>query len=292
MTASRLAAAVPARPEPAVAQRLREEPIVWVTTVRPDGRPHVVPTWFWWDGSAFLVFSKPHAVKVANLAAQPAVMLAFGDPAADFDVLLVEGEAAVLAASTAAVLPDALIAKYAAWLGAIGLGRDEYAATYSQPVRITPTRFLPWHGRTARRSVSPETTIGERRSAARSRRHGRRVGSALPQEPQSSASSVVPRPRSPRQDQGGGRIASFGVRSRPEKQRHDRQGRNVLPQRPHLASSGGGRARHGARYVRGPAPTSSSVHAGSRPAADGSAARSRDAEHVKHPSQWSLTDRR
>lgn len=159
MTAS-LAAACPA---PEVAQRLADEPIVWVTTVRPDGRPHVVPTWFWWDGSAFLVFSKPHAVKVANLASQPAVMLAFGDPAADFDVLLVEGEACVLPDTADALVPDGLLAKYASWLEAIGLGRDEYAATYSAAVRITPTRFLPWHGRTARGSISASATVRPRR---------------------------------------------------------------------------------------------------------------------------------
>ena len=25
---------------------LREEPVVWLSTVRPDGAPHLVPTWF------------------------------------------------------------------------------------------------------------------------------------------------------------------------------------------------------------------------------------------------------
>src|SRR3974377_199759 len=129
---------MPARPaavpDPGVERRLHHEPVVWVTTVRPDGRPHVVPTWFWWDGSAFLVFSKPHAVKVANLGQQPTVMLALGDPtAADFDVLLVEGEASLLPDATARVLPSAHLAKYRTWLQAIGLDGEEYAATYSQP---------------------------------------------------------------------------------------------------------------------------------------------------------------
>ena len=42
-----------------VEQRLREEPIIWLTTVRPDGRPHTVPVWFLWDGETFLIFSQP-----------------------------------------------------------------------------------------------------------------------------------------------------------------------------------------------------------------------------------------
>ena len=31
---------------------LASEPVVWLSTVRPDGLPHLVPTWFWWDGEA------------------------------------------------------------------------------------------------------------------------------------------------------------------------------------------------------------------------------------------------
>ncbi len=30
--------------------RLREEVIVWLTTVRSDGQPQSVPVWFLWDG--------------------------------------------------------------------------------------------------------------------------------------------------------------------------------------------------------------------------------------------------
>ena len=29
---------------------LEEEAVVWLSTVRPDGTPHIVPVWFWWDG--------------------------------------------------------------------------------------------------------------------------------------------------------------------------------------------------------------------------------------------------
>ena len=59
---------------------LAAEPVVWLSTVRPDGLPHLVPTWFWWDGEALLVFSKPDAVKVRNLRANPRLMLALGNP--------------------------------------------------------------------------------------------------------------------------------------------------------------------------------------------------------------------
>jgi predicted pyridoxine 5'-phosphate oxidase superfamily flavin-nucleotide-binding protein len=29
---------------------LRDDPVVWLSSVQPDGRPHVVPVWFHWDG--------------------------------------------------------------------------------------------------------------------------------------------------------------------------------------------------------------------------------------------------
>jgi PPOX class probable F420-dependent enzyme len=127
---------------------LEEEPVVWLSTVRPDGGPHIVPVWFWWDGEALLVFSKPEARKVRNLRVNPSVMLALGDAEDDFDVALVEGRAELLDRPTAEVLPKAHLVKYRAQLAAIGLTAEEYIATYSQAIRIVPDRFLGWHGRT------------------------------------------------------------------------------------------------------------------------------------------------
>jgi predicted pyridoxine 5'-phosphate oxidase superfamily flavin-nucleotide-binding protein len=36
-------------------ERLREEKIAWLTTVRADGQPQSVPVWFLWDGEALLI---------------------------------------------------------------------------------------------------------------------------------------------------------------------------------------------------------------------------------------------
>ena len=33
---------------------LDREVIVWLSTVRPDGRPHLIPIWLLWDGDAVL----------------------------------------------------------------------------------------------------------------------------------------------------------------------------------------------------------------------------------------------
>lgn len=144
---------------------LEREPVVWLSTVRPNGAPHIVPIWFWWDGEAILVFSKPDAQKVRNLRDRPRAMLALGDAEDDFDVGLIEGHAELLDRPTSEVLPPAHLAKYASQLDAIGLTADEYAATYSQVVRIILDRPLGWHGRRVPRSArlagAPSRSIDE-----------------------------------------------------------------------------------------------------------------------------------
>ncbi len=41
--------------QPHIEERLRSNEMVWLTTVRPDGRPHSVPVWFLWDGATVLI---------------------------------------------------------------------------------------------------------------------------------------------------------------------------------------------------------------------------------------------
>ena len=146
---------------------LEEEPIVWLSMVRPDGRPHLVPIWFWWDGEAVLIFSKPNAQKIRNLRGRPDVMLALGDADEDFDVGLLRGTAELLDRPTRDVVPAAHLAKYADRMAAIGLDAETYAATYSQVIRITPADYLGWHGRTvpqsARVAGAPVASIVEPR---------------------------------------------------------------------------------------------------------------------------------
>jgi PPOX class probable F420-dependent enzyme len=133
---------------------LRREPVVWVSTVRPDGLPHLVPIWFSWDGERLFIASKPNAVKVRNLRANPTLMLAVGEPDEDFDVGLIEAVATISDRTTAELLPPGHLAKYGRQMAAIGLDADEYVRTYSQPILVTPTRFLPWHGRTTPRTTA------------------------------------------------------------------------------------------------------------------------------------------
>ena len=132
---------------------LETEPVIWLSTTRADGAPHLVPTWFVWDGAAIVIVSKPGAVKVRNLRADPRAMLALGDADADFDVGLLEARAEVLSEAAPLELAAGFGVKYAARIGALGLTPAQFARTYSQVIRLVPVKALAWHGRTTPRSV-------------------------------------------------------------------------------------------------------------------------------------------
>jgi PPOX class probable F420-dependent enzyme len=132
---------------------LETEPVIWLSSTRADGAPHLVPTWFAWDGDAIVIVSKPGAVKVRNLRADPRAMLALGDAEDDFDVGLLEARAELLTEPTPRVLPVGFGAKYADRIAALGLTPARFASTYSQVIRLVPVRALAWHGRTTPGSV-------------------------------------------------------------------------------------------------------------------------------------------
>ncbi len=132
---------------------LETEPVIWLSSTRADGAPHLVPTWFAWDGTAIVIVSKPGAVKARNLLADPRAMLALGDAEADFDVGLLEARAEILSEPTPVDLPDGFAAKYAVRVAALGLTPAQFARTYPLVIRLVPVKALAWHGRTTPRTV-------------------------------------------------------------------------------------------------------------------------------------------
>jgi PPOX class probable F420-dependent enzyme len=133
--------------EPRLESALRNDPVVWLSSVQQNGRPHVVPVWFHWDGERIVAFSKPHARKIENLRGKPAVMLAVGTPGPDFEVELIEATAELPDAPAASLIPTGFGAKYRDLLHRAGLTVQRFAEVYSQPIVLRPTRFLGYGGR-------------------------------------------------------------------------------------------------------------------------------------------------
>ncbi len=123
-------------------QRLRTDPITWLITVRPDGRPHAVAVWFLWYDGAFLIFSRPNNQKIRNLQSNPNVLLALDDTHQGSDPITIEGTATLLAAGEADVSHPAYLEKYAERIKQIGFTPAQMAAEYSQAIRIQPTRVV------------------------------------------------------------------------------------------------------------------------------------------------------
>ena len=145
MNRTALAAQTP-RCRPSIEAALRDDPVVWLSSVQSNGHPHLVPVWFIWDGDQILAFSKPHARKVDNLRDQPSVMLAVGTPGLEFDVELIEATAELPDEPAATVMPEGFGAKYRELLHRAGLTVQRFAEVYSQPIVLRPTRFLGYGG--------------------------------------------------------------------------------------------------------------------------------------------------
>ncbi len=119
-------------------QRLLEEKVAWLTTVRADGVPQPTPIWFLWQQGTFLVYSKPDARKVRNIRRNPHVALNFNTDESGEHVVVFRGEAAVEEGAPLADLVPAYLDKYRQGIIDLEMTPESMAQEYSVAIRITP----------------------------------------------------------------------------------------------------------------------------------------------------------
>lgn len=124
--------------------RLRTEVVAWLITVSPDGQPVPTPVWFWWDGGTILVYSQRDRPKLRHIAANPRVSLAMRTDELGDEITVISGTAALDPASPSADRLPGYVEKYAAPIERLGADPPSFAAEYSVPVRITPTKLRQW----------------------------------------------------------------------------------------------------------------------------------------------------
>ncbi|ELZ77660.1 pyridoxamine 5'-phosphate oxidase [Haloferax sp. Atlit-6N] len=112
-----------------------DDEVFWVTTTRPDGRPHARPVWGVWVDGAFHCGGGERTRWVRNLARDPRLAV---HTESGTDVVILEGVAERLDEETA---DDATLTRV----------DDAYEAKYGirhgTPVfRIRPERVLAWSG--------------------------------------------------------------------------------------------------------------------------------------------------
>ena len=106
----------------------------WISSVRPDGRPHSVPICHAFERGIIYMLTPPGSVKVANIRANPNVQVAgyLEDPEAG---LIFDGRAE-LAPGRRLELSPLFEAKYG-W----NLAEED---VHTQVLVITPTRLVAW----------------------------------------------------------------------------------------------------------------------------------------------------
>lgn len=119
-----------------VERRLAEEQVIWLVTSDKDGAPQPSPVWFLREGDTLLIYSKPDAPKLRNIARQPRVALHFNSSPGGDDVIIFRGSAAADAGAPAAHEHPAYLAKYREGIAHIGMTPESFAAAYAAGIRV------------------------------------------------------------------------------------------------------------------------------------------------------------
>jgi PPOX class probable F420-dependent enzyme len=121
-------------------RRLREDTVIWLTTVRADGQPQSTPVWFLWGGDRELfIVSRPNQPKLRNISSNPRISLHFDDHDGD-DVVALECEATTSEDGLSAEERATYVEKYRDLIAGLGTDPDSFAADYSVPIRVRITR--------------------------------------------------------------------------------------------------------------------------------------------------------
>lgn len=123
-----------------VAQRLRDERIIWFTSVGADGTPQPNPVWFHWDGESFLIYTLADAARLAHIKRNPRVSLNFDTRDGGDNVVIFTGEARLAPEEPPADKHPDYMAKYAEAMASVSKSAERFASIYSVPLRVTPTK--------------------------------------------------------------------------------------------------------------------------------------------------------
>jgi hypothetical protein len=128
-------------------RRIDEAEVFWLSTVRPDGRPHVTPLLAVWHDDAMHFCTGPGERKAKNLKQNPQCILMTGVNGLDgLDVVIEGGAVEVGDTAELGLLADTYELKYGVRLTSpegtwFGLG-DSIRAGEALVYRVTPTTVL------------------------------------------------------------------------------------------------------------------------------------------------------
>lgn len=119
--------------------RLRDEQIIWLTTIGADATPQPRPVWFHWDGETALIFSQVDAAKVHHIRRNPHVAVNFNTDTEGDDVGVFIGQASLLDKPVDPQRLEAYIRKYEEGIRGLGMTPEQMLAEYSLAILFAPT---------------------------------------------------------------------------------------------------------------------------------------------------------
>jgi len=121
------------------------ETVIWFTTVGSDLTPQPRPVWFVLDGEDVLIYSKPKDNKVRHIHQHPRVSLHFNtDKWGDDPVLVLTGSASLDVEKRPAHEIAAYVKKYKKGMAELDMTPEQFAASYSQAIRVKLTGMRGW----------------------------------------------------------------------------------------------------------------------------------------------------
>jgi PPOX class probable F420-dependent enzyme len=124
-----------------IARQLDDEVVVWLTTVGASGTPAPKPVWFLWHDDEILISSQPDKAKLHHIERHPQVAVNFNATHSGGDVGVISGTAAIDPAPISGEALAAYNAKYADDITRLGMTPDQFHASYSVLIRITPEKL-------------------------------------------------------------------------------------------------------------------------------------------------------
>jgi PPOX class probable F420-dependent enzyme len=129
----------------AVKVHLKNQYVIWLTTVDSNLTPQPRPVWFIWENDSFLIFSQAKAYKVAHIKKNPKVALHFNtDESGDKHVIVFTGEASIDANCPPAYQVDAYFEKYKQDISDLDMTPEGFSNEYSVALRIQPAEIRGW----------------------------------------------------------------------------------------------------------------------------------------------------
>jgi PPOX class probable F420-dependent enzyme len=129
----------------AVEQHLKEEYVIWLTTIDSHFTPQPRPVWFLWEYETILVFSQRGAYKIKHIMQHPRVSLNFNtDKSGDKHVIVMTGDASI---DTSGVNPNqvpAYLEKYKTGIADLNMTPEAFTAEYATLLRISPSELRGW----------------------------------------------------------------------------------------------------------------------------------------------------